>query len=282
MGDAFRGNEAVQTGGLTRYALGRWYRRIFPGVYVDRRIELTLSERAIAAWLWSKRRAVITGAAAAALHGARWVPGETPIELIWSCTRPPRGIIARSERLGPDEVTELAGVTVATPARTAFDLGRFRARGQAVALLDALRHATNFSVEDVALLAKRYQGARGVLNLKAALPLVDGGAASPKETWLRLVLLEAGLPKPTTQLMVHNGDFYPLAYLDLGWSEFKVAVEYDGDQHRSDRRQYVKDISRLRMLEARGWIVIRVVAEDHPLDVVDRVRQALVSRGWRG
>jgi len=32
-----------------------------------------------------------------------------------------------------------------------------------------------------------------------------------------------------------------------------VAVEYDGDQHRSDRRQYVKDLSRLRMFEHRGW-----------------------------
>jgi hypothetical protein len=35
------------------------------------------------------------------------------------------------------------------------------------------------------------------------------------------------------------------------------------------------------MLELRGWIVIRVVAEDHPLDVLDRVRKALASRGFR-
>ena len=43
-----------------------------------------------------------------------------------------------------------------------------------------------------------------------------------------------------------------------------MAVEYDGDHHRKDRRQYVKDIARLRMLEALGWIVIRVIAEDKP------------------
>jgi very-short-patch-repair endonuclease len=70
-----------------------------------------------------------------------------------------------------------------------------------------------------------------------------------------------------------------VAFLDMGWREFKVAVEYDGDHHRNDRRQYVKDIARLRMLEALGWIVIRVIADDKPRDVVARVEAALISRG---
>jgi very-short-patch-repair endonuclease len=65
----------------------------------------------------------------------------------------------------------------------------------------------------------------------------------------------------------------------MGWEEVKVAVEYDGDQHRSDRQQYVKDIRRLAALESRGWIVIRVIAEDHSADVVNRVRNALARRG---
>ena len=72
---------------------------------------------------------------------------------------------------------------------------------------------------------------------------------------------------------------YPVAFLDMGWRDFQVAVEYDGDHHRKDRRQYVKDIARLRMLEALGWIVIRVIAEDKPQDVIARVEAALVSRG---
>jgi hypothetical protein len=110
---------------------------------------------------------------------------------------------------------------------------------------------------------------------------MDAGGTSPKETWLRLLLIDDGLPKPQAQLMVHNGDYYPLAYLDLAWGEYMVAVEYDGDQHRKDRRQYLKDITRLRMLERLGWIVIRVVAEDHPLDVLVNVRTALASRGYR-
>jgi very-short-patch-repair endonuclease len=65
----------------------------------------------------------------------------------------------------------------------------------------------------------------------------------------------------------------------MGWREFMVAVEYDGDHHRKDRKQYVKDITRLRMLESLGWIVIRVIAEDKPQDVIARVATALASRG---
>jgi hypothetical protein len=141
-------------------------------------------------------------------------------------------------------------------------------------------HATPFSNEDVLLLGKRYQGARGLRRLRAALPLIDGGAASPKETWLRLLLIDAALPIPTTQIPVVDG-YWPVAFLDLGWEQFKVAAEYDGDHHRTDRRQYAKDQRRLRKLEAFGWLVVRVIAKDKPDDIVRRVRAALRRRGFR-
>lgn len=34
------------------------------------------------------------------------------------------------------------------------------------------------------------------------------------------------------------------------------------------------------MLENRGWIVIRVIAEYHPNDILDRVYAAVRSRGF--
>ena len=113
---------------------------------------------------------------------------------------------------------------------------------------------------------------------RTALELVDGGAQSPKETWLRLLLLRAGFPRPQTQIAVRNEWGWAEAYLDMGWEDIKVAVEYDGDQHRSSRYQYVKDIRRLEMLERYGWTVVRVVAEDHPDDVIRRVHEARASR----
>jgi very-short-patch-repair endonuclease len=73
----------------------------------------------------------------------------------------------------------------------------------------------------------------------------------------------------------------PVAFLDMGWEEFKVAAEYDGDQHRSDRTQYVKDIRRHEAVDDLGWYVVRVVSEDRPRDVIDRIDNALGRRGYR-
>ena len=71
---------------------------------------------------------------------------------------------------------------------------------------------------------------------------------------------------------------YPIAFLDMGWPDLLIAVEYDGDQHRTDRVQYLKDIRRLDMLRELGWIVIRVVAEDPPADILRRVQRAWEAR----
>jgi len=61
----------------------------------------------------------------------------------------------------------------------------------------------------VLALTRRHKGARGVRRPTAALSLMDPGAQSPKETWLRLLLIDAGFPPPATQIPVHNGDLPP-------------------------------------------------------------------------
>ena len=288
MGDVFVGSEAIAAATLNEYELRRWYRTIFRDVYIRKCDEPSLDDRILAAWLWSRRRAVIAGVAASALHGAQWVGADTAIELASKSARPQRGLIVRNETLGADEVTAIRRLPVTSVARTAFDLGRRspasgwcpQPRGQALARLDSLMHATPFSFEDVAVLEKRHRGARGLRRLKDVLPLVDGGAASPRESWLRLLLIDAGLPTPTTQIPVNDG--WRLAgVLDMGWEDYMVAVEYDGDQHRTDRRQFVRDIERLAKMQDQGWIIIRVVAEHRPDDIIRRVNQALMRRGYR-
>ncbi len=280
MGDVFIGSEAVLQGKVSPYQLRSRYQPIYPDVYLAGYSLPSLRQRSEAAWLWSGRRGVVAGLAAAALHGSRWVDDDEPIELIWRNPHPPAGVITRNHRLDGDEVTHVARLPVTSPARTAYDLARQLPRNTALARLDALMRATPYSVEDVRLLAKRYPGARGLRRLRMALPFVDGGSASPKETWLRLLLIDAKLPVPTTQIPVHE-NWRLVGILDMGWEKYQVAVEYDGDQHRTDRRQYVRDQRRLRKLKALGWIIIRVIAEDSPEDVIRRVRAALAARGYR-
>lgn len=281
MDGVFIGSEAIATGQLTRHELQRWYRPLYCGVYVPKGATVTLRDRAMAAWLAGGRKGVIAGVAASALHWAEWVDADVDIELVAKNTRAQPGIIARDETLADDEITHVAGIPVTTSARTAYDLGRHLPRVQAVARMDALARATPFSAEDVLLIAKHHKGARGLRRLRVALPLVDAGAASPRESTLRLRLIDAGLPTPTTQIPVIERGYWPFAWLDMGWEDYKVAAEYDGDQHRKDRPQYVRDHQRQRRLEKLGWVNIRVINEDDPAEVVRRVTEALRSRGWR-
>ena len=88
MEGVFRGSEALALGALTRHELRTSYRRVLPDVYAPKRAELTLQQRAVAAWLWSGRRAVISGVTASALWGAKWVDDDV-VELNWPNHRAP-------------------------------------------------------------------------------------------------------------------------------------------------------------------------------------------------
>ena len=271
------GSAALADGALTRGQL-RWnYRPIFPDVYVPRFTARTLDVMTVGAWLWSARRSVITGRAAAALHGAKWVSETAPIEILWRNNHCPPGIIARDERFAPNEVDSLRGLSVATPARVGFDLARHLPGVTAVAHLDDLARSTRITKQDVLSLVQRYPGARGNKRARRLIDVMDAGAESPRETWLRIALINAGFPRPTTQIRV--GDGHRVAYLDMGWETEMVAVEYDGDHHRLDRGQYVKDIRRAEMLDDLGWRVVRVIKEDRLRDIVERVSLAFVRRG---
>jgi hypothetical protein len=274
----FIGSEALANGVLRRHQLRSRFRAVFPDVYVQRDQQLTLRQRVLAAWLWSHRQGVIAGLTAAAWHGSKWVDDRLPVELIWPNARPPHGVRTYDMRLSSEEFVMVASVPVTTPERTAFDIGRRQPVGAAVARLDALMQATGVKASDVADLAGRHRGARGLRRLETVLELADSGAQSPKETWLRLLLIRVGLPRPTTQIPVLSAAGSQTYYLDMGWEELMVAVEYDGEQHRLDRWQYAKDIRRREELDRLGWLVIRVIATDSPADIVRRVRDALASR----
>ncbi|MBV5246724.1 hypothetical protein KUF57_24640 [Mycolicibacterium sp. PAM1] len=273
----FVGSEALSSGALTRSAL-RWnYRRIFPDVYLPVDVRPTLYDLTVAAWLWSGRRGVIAGAAASALHGSRWVVPTVPIEMIWQNGRPPPGIVVRNERIDGDETCVRGGMLVTTPERTAFDLARHLRRDQAVARLDALANATEVKAVDVLALAERHPAARGIRRAVAALSLMDGGAQSPRETWLRLLLVDEWLDPLRTQVEV--GDGRTTVHLDLGYDEPRIGLEYEGSHHSEDRRTYVHDIGRTEFIERHGWLAIKVVKEHSPEFIRFRVREAFARRG---
>lgn len=279
--EPFLGRQAVRAGTLTAHRLKTRYRAVYRNVYLRNDIPLTADRRARAAWLWAGGSAVVVGVSAAALLGTKWLDGTVPAQLVRGDRHCPPGIAVHNWELCAGEIHMLQGMPVTTAARTAFDIGRTLPLEPAVPILDALMNATNVKPADIASLADRKSGTRGVRRLRAALERSDGGAESPQESRVRTLLVDAGLPKPQTQLEFH--DHYGHAYIrvDMGWREWRVAVEYDGVQHWTDRRQRSWDIDRLATLEAMGWAVIRVSAEmlSRPRVIVERVRAKLLQSG---
>lgn len=273
MRDVFIGSELLRRGALTRGQL-RWnYRPIFPDIYVPKSGPLPLRRRTVGAYLWSGRNGVITGRAAAALHGALWVADGAPVEMLWRNGRPPDGIVVRNERIGPEEITVVAGLPVTTPERTALDLARHLPRDLAVQNLDALARATGVKAADALILAERYPRARGLRRAEVALDLMDGGAQSPRESWLRLVLIDGGLPRPRTQIRVTDG--FNEAFIDMGYDVPMVGADYEGKHHATDRPRYVHDIGRNELIARQGWIDVHVVVEHSRAFILHRVREAL-------
>ncbi|BCI54905.1 hypothetical protein NIIDNTM18_41830 [Mycolicibacterium litorale] len=246
MSEVVVGGELLASGALTRGQL-RWnYRRLFPDVYAPKASPPTLRLKTAGAWLWSKRTGVVTGRAASAMHGALWV-------------------------------REVGGLLVTAPHRTAFDLARHLPRDGAVTHLDALAQATGVTAAEALSLAARYPRARGLRRARIALDLMDGGAESPKETWLRLLLIDAGLPRPRTQIRV--ADRFREAFIDMGYDEPKVGLDYEGAHHSTDRGQYVHDIGRAELIEGERWIDVKVVKEHSRQFILHRVREAFARRG---
>ncbi|TDH55057.1 DUF559 domain-containing protein [Mycobacterium eburneum] len=282
----FLGAEALAAKAIPERAMRTLYEPVYPGVYAPWGITLSARQRARAAWLWSRRRGVVAGNSAAALLGAKWVSGALDAELVHDNHKVPPKLVVHNDTLKPGEVITVDGIAVTGPARTAFDIGRrTRARQVRLQRLDALANATGVGIADVEAVIAAHRGARGLNRLRRILPLVDGGAESPQETRTRLVLIDAGLPKPETQIVVRDpyGGF--VARVDMGYRELKVGIEYDGPQHWTDPKQRQRDIDRQVALAALGWVIIRVSADllrYREATFVGRVEDAMYAAGWPG
>ena len=204
---------------------------------------------------------------------------DAPIELI--CTKrssnPKR--LTRCERLAHDEITLLAGLPVTTAARTALDLARHWERDIAVMHLDALAAITDVSMIAIADLLRRYRSGAGVTKARGALRLMDGGAASVRETVLRLAMIDAGFPKPTTQIEVSEG--VDTVIVALGWEQHRIALTY-ADFDDTARRHPWHVHSRNNFLQLQGWINLYVLETHQPRSTVYRVRDAFALQRRRG
>jgi len=258
---------------------------LWPRVLVDGSRQLQLLTRAAAALLTVDPEAVLCGRTAARLHGCT-AARSSPIHLLM---RYERRLQARADLrvhrgwFGDDDVTEIEGLPVLAFDRTIGDLlcsdDRWEALAcadQAVALCPEAERA-GFIMAIGAQLDRR-RDRRGTRQAADLLWLIDGGAESPPESWLRLLVVDAGFPPPTVQYRVVDIDGALVYRLDLAWPEIRVALEYDGYEAHVGRQ--VHDAARDADLARRGWLTVRATADDlrNPRRLLDELTRAFRER----
>jgi hypothetical protein len=150
----------------------------------------------------------------------------------------------------------------------------------AVTAIDALANATRLSVSDIRHLAEGYPRRRGIPHARKVLAMVDPGAESPKETWLRLLVIRRGFPPPETQIPVYNEYGVLVAVLDMGWRDRRLALDYEGEHHRSPVR-FNTDIRRYDEVTGLGWTDIRVTSLDTEGVIIGRLTDEWSRRSAR-
>ncbi|WBB96237.1 DUF559 domain-containing protein [Solwaraspora sp. WMMA2059] len=300
----FSGSRAVAAGLATWQMLrGPAWQRLLPDVYVEAAAFDPADHR-----MWCEAVAVklpvggaICGLSAAYLWGVDLLPRRSPVHVTL-----PRSVrlgahprLAVSRRaLDPTDITvSFGGIALTTEVRTAFDLGRLLPRADALAALDAMLHRRLLHADALTGYLDTNTGGRGIAQLRELVTLAEPLAESPMESRLRLLLHDAGLPRPTVQYEVRRpaqqatsrrqaqaadgagrGRF--IARVDLAYPQWRIAIEYEGDHHR-ERATFRRDVGRYNALRAAGWLVLRFTADDvlrQSGQLARMVRQAIAEQ----
>lgn len=205
------------------------------------------------------------------------------------------GVVGHRAPLTSRDVVEIYGVTVTSPAWTWTDLAPSLSLEELVAAGDSLlrrqdapRRRCDLNVPDplasltqIAEAADRRGGARGIRRVREALPLLRSGVDSGRESRLRLLITQAGLPEPEVNQWVLDQNGRRVSRPDLSYSELPIAIEYEGEHHLVDAEQWHSDINRDDRLRAMGWTVLRFTKKhlepDNERASIARIRSAIAS-----
>lgn len=274
----FLRSDALTRGVTPGVLRGPGGQRVVPGVYLAASVELSEARR-VSALL----RVLPPHTALDSTSALRWwgvdVGPTTPYRFVTTSIYHSKRADVRVRRVTqlPDRRGSVAApVAALVAAKTELGLLDLVVAG------DWLVQAGRASLPDVQRALQQATG-RSCRRARRAGELVRARVESPRETRLRLMVVLTGLPEP--ECNVELGDEWCfIGRVDLYLRAWNIALEYEGDHHRTDAKTYGDDLRRYEQLAAAGVLAIRV-SKDHmrrPREVVRRVHAALVSRGYDG
>ena len=253
-------------------------RRILVGVYVASEVEVTPLVRIQGALLVLPPSALALGVTALWLHGVE-ISVPAPMRFVTDRSHQVRRAgmsVVRAVRMPSSHGRAVSPEHAFLTASTELDLVDLVSAG------DRLVRLRCCSLNSLLQYTESLRGRSATL-ARRAVPLVRERVDSFRETRLRLCLTMAGMPEPECNIVLKTGD-HPIGRVDLLLDEYRVIVEYEGDQHRTDKKQWSADIHRGEDFAALGYRTVRVTAAHlrRPRSVVWRVHDALRAGGYVG
>jgi hypothetical protein len=257
---------------------GRWRRSRWRGVLIDGELPDSPELIVHAAAMAVGGDLVACHSTAAALWDFEVLGDATlhflgPTELV---NRKRPGIQVHPSSLGTDDAVRHKGVWCTPAARTACDVVRLTRPIDGLATLDTALRVKACTQDDLTRAAIAQAGLREVIRLRALIPFADGQSGSPMESRMRWRFIDADLPAPALQIRIAGA--HRTHFLDMGWQEYSVGVEFDGHEAHMTREQLDSDRDRHNWITEHRWTLLHFTAVDvfrRHLSMVGRTARAL-------
>ena len=230
-------------------------------------------------------RAALDGVSALQQHGLTSIDDRvvTVIAPKGSDPRRPAGVrVHESRRFRADDVQVVGGVRTMRPGVAAVHAALWAGtdRQATFFLVVAVQQRLTSPQELTEVVATVRRHRRRRLLQRVVQDLV-AGVRSMGELDVARAMRRRGLPEPDRQVLRRRPSGQE--YLDVRFDRYGTTLEIDGQQHDAIEHR-VADVLRDFTLAAEGDVVLRLplvvwrLAED---DVLDRLEQVLLARGWR-
>lgn len=113
---------------------------------------------------------------------------------------------------------------------------------------------------ELTIARSRHRNTLGAPARHRAIGLLRTPVDSPPESFIRLILVDAGFDEPVVNCPVAT--LHRVLHADLGYPDLRIAIEYEGGYHFSSDLQLRRDAIRRKQMVNAGWTVIVAMDDD--------------------
>ncbi|MGN6609457.1 MAG: type IV toxin-antitoxin system AbiEi family antitoxin domain-containing protein [Jatrophihabitans sp.] len=194
-------------------------------------------------------------------------------------------------RVWTQELTRVGGLLAGSTARSVVDLTREAGRDEGVVAADAALHLGLTTIDELAAVLRRCAGWPGMRHARDLLDAVDPASESALESISRLRMLDLGLPRPETQVIIRTSTRRFVRRVHFYLDEWGIVGEADGAMKYRGRSDELVTTERRQEVELRdlglgvarwGWREANTppLLDRRIRDEAERTRRGGAARNW--